>query len=86
MVYMTESESDCIALVAAGLETDGTAACIAIPGVDNFKREWAEWFTGRRVTLCFDRDEAGRKATATVAGYLKGIAAEILNWREAAST
>ena len=79
-VYLTEGESDCIALIAAGLEADGTAACVASPGT-SFPREWAPLFTGKRVVLCFDRDEPGRNATATVAAILKGHAAEILTWK-----
>jgi hypothetical protein len=83
-VYITEGESDCMALIAAGLEADGTAACVASPGT-SFSREWAKLFTGKRVVLCFDHDEPGRKATATVAGILKGRAAEILTWKGTAS-
>jgi DNA primase len=79
-VYVTEGESDCMALIAAGLETDGTAACVASPGT-SFPREWAKLFTGKRVILCFDQDDPGRKATAKVAAILKGHAVEILTWK-----
>jgi DNA primase len=79
-VYLTEGESDCMALIQAGLEADGTAVCVASPGT-SFPREWAKLFTGKRVVLCFDHDEPGRKATATVAETLKGHAAEILTWK-----
>lgn len=78
-VYVTEGESDCLALIAAGMETD-SAACVATPGT-SFQREWASLFTGKRVVLCFDSDQAGRAATATVAAILKGHAREILTWR-----
>ena len=83
-VYLAEGESDCMALIAAGLEADDTAACVASPGT-SFPREWAPLFTGKRIVLCFDRDEPGRKATATVAAILKGRAAEILTWKGTAS-
>lgn len=79
-LYLTEGESDCMALIAAGLEADGTAACVASPGT-SFPREWGKFFTGKRVILCFDHDDPGRKATATVAAILKGHAAEILTWK-----
>lgn len=79
-VYLTEGESDCMALIAAGLETDGTAACVASPGT-SFPREWAKLFTGKRVILCFDHDDPGRKATAKIAAILKGHASEILTWK-----
>lgn len=78
-VYVTEGESDCLALIAAGMESDN-AACVATPGT-SFQREWASLFTGKRVVLCFDSDNAGRAATATVAAILKGHAREILTWR-----
>ena len=65
-VYVTEGESDTLALIAAGLEDDGTAACVASPGT-SFPRDWAPLFRGKRVVLCFDTDPPGRTATATVA-------------------
>lgn len=83
-VFLTEGESDCMALVASGLEADGTAVCIASPGT-SFPREWAPLFRGKRVVLCFDGDSAGRAATATVAAILKGHADEILTWKGPAS-
>ena len=79
-VYLTEGESDCMAMIAAGLEADGTAACVASPGT-SFPREWAPLFKGKRVVLCFDTDQPGRAATAAVAAILKGHATEILTWR-----
>lgn len=78
-VYVTEGESDCLALIAAGMEAE-SAACVATPGT-SFQREWASLFTGKRVVLCFDSDIAGRAATASVAAILKGHAREILTWR-----
>ena len=81
-VYLTEGESDCIALVAAGLEADGTAACVASPGT-SFVREWAPLFTGKRVVLCFDLDPPGQAASAKVAAMLQGHAAEVLTWKGA---
>jgi DNA primase len=79
-VYLSEGESDCISLVAAGLETDGAAACVASPGT-SFVREWVPLFAGRRVVLCFDRDKAGQDATAAVAAMLRGTASEISTWK-----
>jgi hypothetical protein len=81
-VYLTEGESDCMALIAAGLEADRTGACVATPGT-SFPREWASLFQGKRVVLCFDADGPGRAATATVAAILKGHAAETLTWKGA---
>ena len=79
--YITEGESDCIALVAAGLEDDGVTVCTAIPGADGFAPEWAPLYKGKRVVLCFDDDHAGRAALVKVAAILKGHASEILTWK-----
>jgi hypothetical protein len=79
-VYLTEGESDCLALIEAGFEVGGNAACVASPGA-SFSRDWAPLFRGKRVILCFDPDQAGRAATARVAAMLKGNAAEILTWK-----
>jgi len=83
-VYLTEGESDCLALIAAGLESDGTAACVASPGT-GFSREWVPLFIGKRVVICFDLDQHGQAAAAKVAGWLKGTAAEISIWKGTAS-
>ena len=79
-VYLTEGESDCMALLAAGLEADGTAACVASPGT-SFPEAWAPLFKGKRVVLCFDSDEAGRTAAAKVAAILKPHAARVQQWK-----
>lgn len=83
-VYLTEGESDCMALIAAGIEDDGTAACVASPGT-SFPRDWAPLFQGKRVVLCFDKDEPGEAAAAKVAAMLKGHAAEIFTWKGTAA-
>ena len=79
-VYLTEGESDTMALIAAGIEADGTEVCVASPGT-SFPRDWAPMFLGKRVVLCFDSDPPGQTATAAVAAILKGHASEILKWK-----
>ena len=79
-VCLTEGESDCMALIAAGLETDGTAACVASPGT-SFPPEWAPLFKGKRVVICFDGDKAGLAAAVKVAAILKPYAAAVLTWK-----
>ena len=79
-VYLTEGESDCMALVAAGLESEGIATCVASPGT-SFPVAYASLFAGKRVTLCFDYDAPGQAATERVARLLQGHAKEILNWK-----
>lgn len=83
-VYLTEGESDCLALVADGLEEGGEAVCVAMPGADGFAKEWARLFTGKRVVTCFDDGHAGAVATAKVAAMLKGHAAQVDKWKGAA--
>jgi hypothetical protein len=82
-VYLTEGESDCMALISARIEDESTV-CLASPGT-SFPREWAPLFRGKKVILCFDRDEPGRAATIKVAGILKGHASEVLTWKGTAS-
>lgn len=79
-IYLTEGESDTLALIEAGMEEDGTAVCVASPGT-SFSQAWAGLFAGKRVVLCFDLDEAGRAAAVRVAAILKGHASEILTWK-----
>lgn len=79
-VYLTEGESDTLALIAAGLDAEGTSACVASPGT-SFPTSWAPLFRGKRTVLCFDTDPPGRTATATVAAILKEHASEILTWK-----
>lgn len=83
-VYLTEGESDALALIAAGIEADESAVCVASPGT-SFKRSWAPLFDGKRVVICFDDDPPGKAATAEVAAMLHGSAAEILTWKGTAS-
>ncbi len=79
-IYLTEGESDALAIIEAGIEDDGTAVAVASPGT-SFPREWAPMFTGKRVVICFDRDEAGQAATKNVAVLLKEHAREVQQWR-----
>ncbi len=76
-VYLTESESDCMALIEAGIDQLENTACVAMPGT-SWEEHWRELFQGKRVVLSLDKDKAGITATATIAAQLKGIAAEIL--------
>jgi hypothetical protein len=75
-VYLTEGESDCLALIAAGLEDDGTTVCVASPGT-SFQQDWASLFTGKRVILNFDSDDAGQTALHKVAVCLRPYAASL---------
>jgi len=58
-VYVTEGESDALALLACGVEKDRHAAVVACPG-KGFPEAWGELFTGKEVVLWFDFDDAGQ--------------------------
>jgi hypothetical protein len=85
-VYLTESETDAIALIDSGIEKTPGTVVIAAPSATSFKQEWGEQFKGKTVTLCFDNDSAGEHAVQTVAFALKPHATAILtvDWKEVA--
>jgi hypothetical protein len=75
-VFLTEGESDAVALIDAGLEIlhpekgEVGTAIIASPGT-SFKAEWAELLAGKDLVLCMDRDTAGDTAARKIAGLCK---------------
>ena len=79
--HITEGESDCLALIEAGLE-DWQAArpshCIAIPGADGFQPAWARMFTGIECHLWRDNDKGGETFTENTARALHGYARRII--------
>lgn len=68
-VYVTEGESDALALIVAGVEDDRSSVVVASPGT-SFKRQWAPLFAGKSVIICFDFDEPGQRAASKVADLL----------------
>ncbi len=46
-------------------------------GADTFKPEWAELFRGKKIWICYDNDDAGRKGTGIAAKVLTKTAAEV---------
>jgi len=86
-IYLTESESDAVALVAAGLEVlhprggKPASAVVAIPGADSFAEGWAPLFRGKRVTLVFDWDGKSDKARDKTARLLARYAARVATLR-----
>ena len=79
-IYLTEGETDCLALLATGLENDPGVACVAAPGT-GFPKEWAELFSGKNVVVCFDNDDAGADATRRVCELLVPYAASVSIWK-----
>lgn len=77
-VYLNESETDTIAMLDAGIEhNEKGAAIIAISGAGGFQAEWAEAFTGKVVTLCFDNDDAGIAGANKTGLLLKPYVSEL---------
>lgn len=70
-VWLFEGEPDAI----TGLELGLKAA--ALPGVNGWRVEWARRFTDRRVIVCLDCDEQGRKAAQRVIPSLMDHAMEV---------
>jgi hypothetical protein len=73
-VFLTESESSAVALIASGFEDlhpkkgHPASAVIACPG-NGFPEHWGPLFKGKRITLVFDWDgksDAAREKTARI--------------------
>lgn len=75
-IYLTESESDALTLIACGVEKDPSSAVVACPGT-GFQEAWAELFTGKSVIICFDFDVAGRTAARKVERLLSDHAESV---------
>lgn len=70
-VWVVEGEPDAITMAELGIPAVGT------PGSNGWRGEWAQRFSGRRVVVCMDCDEPGRKAAERVAQSLTGVAREV---------
>ena len=81
-VYLCEGEWDRHAWLHALYDTDNPGVVVALPGANNFAKEWVEWFRGRTVVGLYDCDEAGRAGTIRAYKNLKGIAKKLqfLHW------
>lgn len=76
-VYLCEGEWDGMALDWLRRKTKQAGVVVAVPGADTFKKEWAEWLTGRRVTCLYDNDQAGWRGQERVGQALSGVAREL---------
>lgn len=76
-VWLVEGEPDAVSGHELGLPAVG------VPGTNGWRPEWAERFHGRSVVVCFDCDDAGRKAAlkvgASLAGHAKAVRVVDLN-------
>lgn len=76
-VYLTEGESDALALLAAGVENDPSSVVVASPGT-SFQAAWTSLFNGKKTIICFDFDTPGQRAAEKVAKLLTGHASSVL--------
>jgi hypothetical protein len=66
-VLLVEGEPDMIGARSRGLPA------IAVPGVDGWRRAWAQLLAGRQVTVVMDCDEQGRAAAAAIESDLSSV-------------
>lgn len=72
-VIICEGEWDCMRLHDQGF----TQAVTHTAGAMTWLPTWTKLFAGRRVWVCLDRDDIGRKGANKVARNLNGIAREV---------
>jgi hypothetical protein len=84
-VVVVEGESDWVALRHHFRQADVDAVVVAVPGAGVFKAEWADWFGGRSVVLCYDRDLAGRQGEQKAFARVSAKAASVrcVHWPKA---
>ena len=83
-VYLCEGEWDTIALTYLFKLQKKNAVILGIPGANTFKKEWAQYFKGRHVNICYDNDGAGEDGEHQVIKALNGVAKsfKFLHWPE----
>jgi len=68
-VMLCEGEMDCILANQLGYN-----AITGTTGVSTFPAEWAKYFSGKKVMICYDIDEAGKAGSQRVAKLLSKFA------------
>ncbi len=78
-IWLCEGEWDTIALswalYCAGRSDQNVA--IGVPGADVFKENWLTYFSGHKVRVCYDNDEAGDRGSARAGDMLSGCASHV---------
>lgn len=62
---------------AAG-EAGAPATVLSVPGAGSFPTSAAAWFAGKKVRVCYDNDEPGRRGAYRIQKALGPVAAELL--------
>lgn len=79
-VYLTEGETDTLALIGDGFDVPGESLVVALPSAS--AQIDPTLFAGREVTLAFDNDDAGQKATKRIGTLLRRVAkVRAIDWK-----
>jgi len=76
-VFVTEGETDAIALIDSGVETWPGTAVVALASATSIPGDIATRLAGKKVTLCLDNDPGGDKATENLKKLLLPLCAEV---------
>lgn len=77
-IYICEGEWDAMAMQWLLKINKRAGLVVAVPGAGIFKRDWAKWFSGRRVYALYDHDEPGKKGAQTLSQRITGVAKDIV--------
>jgi DNA primase len=80
-IVLVEGAIDALAMRELQRRHDVNRIVLGIPGVSAWRDEWTALMRGRRVSVAFDRDEAGDRAALVVGERLRGVASELLRER-----
>lgn len=73
-VFLCEGEWDTIAMQWLLNKNKYPGIAVCTPGCTTFREEWANFFKGRDVLICYDHDTPGYKGQVIAAKYLNGKA------------
>lgn len=76
-VVVCEGPADTITAALVLEDLRESVAVVGVPGAGNWKPEWASLFSGLRVVIAADNDEAGRRLEQAVSASLDGGAVVI---------
>jgi len=72
-----EGPADTVTAWQATKDLPGVA-CVGVAGVNGWRNEWAELFSGLAVVIAADNDEAGERFTWQLARQLHGVASSLV--------
>jgi len=77
-VLLTEGERDCITAWQIGFNDQNEIVAItSTGGAGSWRKNWNKYFKGKRVFICYDTDEDGRKGAHKAAQSLSEAAKEV---------